>query len=307
MIKLHSEIDASVNTIDQDFESRFVIRDQTAIIYLSSFKGCDRACRMCHLTQHGQTNMTPATLEDFEKQAILSLEDAKAYFDKNESQPVRLHYNFMARGEPFLNETVMKNWERLSTRLKNLALDMFGESLPVVFKISTVGTGIYERAEDGTILSALMDLPFKENQPDIYYSLYSVEPEFRRRWLPKTENPTEVLSLLSRYGRANAELAATGLGGRAIIHGAFILGHNDDMNDIAHMCNTIRQFSTFKRFNLVRFNSPDITKWREPDEDYLRAIAEYIESRGLEVEMVTRVGQDVYGSCGQFYQGDAPK
>lgn len=290
-ITLYSQIDPSTNTFFNGFESRFVTRDKEAIIYLSSSKGCDRACRMCHLTQTKQTDMTAATLEDFLLQAKHSIEMASKYFPPDETPPSVVHFNFMARGEPFLNEVVMDNWNELSDALLELAKEVF-PGVPVKFKISTIGAGLYETNETGVVVGGYADLPFTKNYPEIYYSLYSVKDDFRRQWLPKAESPTDMLRLLSRYARNT--------GTENVIHGAFITGHNDDFEDIRQMLNLIRQYPLIKKFNIVRFNSPDSSRWSEPDEAYLNGIADYITGRGMQVQMVSRVGVDVYASCGMF-------
>lgn len=291
-IKLHSVLDPSVNTYMDGFETRFVSRDEhaTAAIYLSSFKGCDRACRMCHLTHTGQTDMTPATLADFIEQAKNSLSDAKSFYESEDlGAPKEIHYNFMARGEPFLNRTVMDDWEALSNGLLEVASQMFPDA-NVKLKISTIGSGLYIR-KDGIIVGGFQTLPFKVNLPDIYYSLYSTETEFRKRWLPKAEDYVEVLRLLGAYQST---------GGRIYIHNAFILGHNDDIEQVNNMINSVKFYGIKPKFNIVRFNSPDTSRWVEPEEEYLQELAKFIESKGIPVNMIQRVGFDVSASCGMF-------
>lgn len=295
VITLRSKIDPSVNTVLGQFETRFVARDNgtTAAIYLSSAKGCDRACRMCWLTQQGQTSTEQATLTDYVTQAVYSLNEAKAFFGNK--LPNKIHFNFMARGEPMMNKVVTDDWEDLSNELLARAAAEF-PGVKVSFKISTIMAGIYERDENGTILSGYQTLPFKVNLPDIYYSLYSVDELFRKRWIPKAEDPKEMLRLLASYKLT---------GGRVIFHSAFILGHNDDLVDIDKMVKTIKMYGLGDRYSIVRFNTPDASKWVEPELEYLLEIKKFLESKGFEVQMVDRVGNDIYGSCGMFIKDEA--
>ncbi len=76
---LHSATDASVNFVqpqgDGFFESRYVRRaDDYIVCYLSSHSGCNRGCRMCHLTATRQTMFEHATVEDYYAQAKLVLD-----------------------------------------------------------------------------------------------------------------------------------------------------------------------------------------------------------------------------------------
>lgn len=80
------------------FESRFVQRNPTYfIVYLSSHSGCNQSCRMCHLTQSGQTMMTSATLQDYIDQAKNVLKNVD-YESMKEQGLRRIKYSFMARG-----------------------------------------------------------------------------------------------------------------------------------------------------------------------------------------------------------------
>lgn len=291
VVTLHSKLDPSVNTYMNGFETRFVVRDDSLIIYLSSFKGCDQACRMCHLTQTGQTDMTPATLEDFIKQAEVSLGYALDYADRTGINiPAFVHFNFMARGEPLLNDTVMSDWDNLSEGLEQQALSLF-PGTTVKFKISTIMTGIYKYNSDGMIIDGYNELPFYVRKPEIYYSLYSVNPEFRKRWLPKAQDYTEMLRILSTYARK---------GGEVRIHSAFIQGHNNDLVDVGEMIKAIKYWGLPLKYNIVRFNSPDIEKYEEATMEELEDIKSFMESKGFTVQMVPRVGEDNYGSCGMF-------
>lgn len=290
-ITLHSKLDPSVNTYRNGFETRFVVRDDSFIIYLSSFKGCDQACRMCHLTQTAQTDMTPATTLDFIDQAMDSLQEAKKYMQDNGlPEPKCVHFNFMARGEPLLNPTVMGDWTTLSNALASESIAVF-PSANIKFKISTIMTGVFKRDENNTIIGGYTSLPFQTNKPEIYYSIYSLDPEFRKRWLPKAEEPREMLRLLSNYVTK---------GGEVRFHNAYILGHNDDLVDVQQVLSSINFFGLPKKYNIVRFNSPDESRWVETPEEHLNEIKKYMESKGFDVQMVDRVGFDVAASCGMF-------
>lgn len=297
IITLHSKIDATVNTYINGFETRFVERDDALIIYLSSFKGCDQACRMCHLTQQKQTDTTPASLEDFIKQAEFSIKNAVDHYKTSgKPYPEKVHFNFMARGEPLLNPQIREDFDSLAEALI-LALvnnaDIPG--VEVRFKISTIMTGIYTRDAHGTIVEGWTKLPFKNHLPDIYYSLYSVDDNWRKRWLPKAETPHEALRLLASYASA---------GGRVVFHSPFIHAENDDLRDIAEMVKAISFFALNKEFNIVRFNTFDADKYEESPEEHLLSIKTFLESKGFTVQMVTRVGADVMGSCGVFISDD---
>lgn len=291
IVVLRSKLDPSVNTvIDNSFETRFVVRDDAAVIYLSSFTGCDQACRMCHLTQNGQTDMMPATLDDFIYQAKLSLVEMVEYYRETGGTPKFLHYNFMARGEPLLNPTVMEKWDELSEALINLG----NEYLPLVqvkLKISTIMPLMYSTDEFGTITGGYTDIPFQANKPEIYYSLYSIDPEFRRRWIPKSLAPKDALRILSAYRRH---------GGAVRIHGAFIEGHNDSLPAVLDLVKAIKHYNTTNKFNIVRFNSPDEEKWVEATEEQLGHIQKFLTEKGFDVQMVDRVGTDVSAACGTF-------
>lgn len=292
-IVLKSETDPTVNTILGRFETRFITRadGDEAIIYLSSAEGCAQACRMCWLTQTGQTNDNPATLEDFVNQAKHSLAEAEKYHSGIGKPPLKVHYNFMARGEPLLNPVIRERWHVLSEALLVMAREFLGQDIEIKFKISTIMTGIYEYNDYGTPVGGWTELPFEINKPEIYYSLYSMDPVFRKRWLPKAEDPEDMMRMLATYKRQ---------GGRVRIHGSFIQGHNDEMRDVQTLYNSIKFFGLHEKFNIVRFNSPDPTKWQEATEEDLDGIKKFLESRGVVVQMIPRVGPDVSASCGTF-------
>lgn len=290
IIVIKSKIDPSVNTFMDGFETRFVTREDRGIVYLSSFKGCNQACRMCHLTQTGQTDMTPATVDDFVMQAETSLATMVEYFQSKGETPKFIHYNFMARGEPLLNFYVMQAWDILSEELKAKANQLFPDA-EVKFNISTIMTGLYEYNSEGIPVGGYEELPFKTNKPEIYYSLYSVDPEFRRRWLPKAQDYTDMLRILGSYVTK---------GGQVRFHSAFIQGHNSDMVDVNEMVKAIRFWGLIGHYNIVRFNSPDPEKYEEATEEELEGIKAFLESKGFNVQMVPRVGVDCYASCGVF-------
>lgn len=280
-IKLVSEEDSSINYVipcDDGgyFESRFVQRTSDyMIVYLSSHSGCNQACRMCHLTQTGQTMMTPATLKDYVEQAKRVLDDIDLD-TKRKSGMTKVKFSFMARGEPLLNPTIVNDWSKLRRALKELVPPYFD----VEFCISTIMPEDFEGS-----LSKI----FTQRDVVIYYSIYSANDDFRKKWLGKAKDYRVALSYLNYYSKKQM--------GRVKFHSAFIKGQNDSKKDVEDLFHALLiNYTDHPDFNIVRYN-PYSPKQGE-ESQRLGWIAER-----LRAKIITRVGQDVKASCGMFVKG----
>ncbi len=295
---LVSQEDQSVNFVfETGQEARYVRRsDDYFIVYLSSHGGCDRACRFCHLTQTGQTEMRAATVPQMVGQAEQVIEHYKQQVLSRKAKPARtVHFNWMARGEPLLNDLLVRNWMGLAARLEMVA---DAAKIPRVrFNISTImpkelGNGIYPSAQLLAMTEHLQSAPHLK--PVFFYSAYSAKEEFRRRWLPKAhslENAIAQLGILQR--KLDVEV---------VIHHALIRGQNDSLEDAHLIGEQILLQNLNARFNLVRYNPYAPAQGEEPDEDtiwqYLQALEHYMTVPGSRI--VPRVGHDVKASCGMF-------
>lgn len=281
---LKSVEDKSVNFIfNTGQEARYVRRTQeTALVYLSSHNGCDKACRFCHLTQTKQTNFEEAWIFEFMDQAQKVLAHYMEEIADGIDKPAEtIHYNWMARGEPLANAILIEKWKSARENLTGLARHVGVKK--VKFKIST-------------ILPLLKDDRWFSGPklPEIYYSLYSVNPEFRKRWLPNAA-PLEYAAERLKYHTDN--------NGRLVLHWAFIKGENDSQKDVDNLIDFILANGLDNaKFNLVRYNpfSPD--QGEESDEATLHKHFEYISSfmKMSGSRIVPRVGMDVSASCGTF-------
>jgi 23S rRNA (adenine2503-C2)-methyltransferase len=289
--RLDSVLDASVNFVTEgDFpgaiEARYVRRQaEYFIVYLSSQTGCDKACRFCHLTQTGQTANIDVDLDGYLTQA----EQVLAHYDTQ--PPARIvHYNFMSRGEVFANRCVLTQADELITALGAQATS---RGLIPSFKFST----IMPRELAGRDLAKM----FGAYQPDIYYSLYSLDPRFRRRWLPKAMDPIQALSTLRQYQRLSRKVI--------VLHWAFIAGENDDPTTIADIIETVNQIGLRVDVNIVRYNPYSERQGQEPELSVIEARAQQLQT-GLpqsRIKIVGRVGFDVKASCGMFVAGSGAK
>jgi Predicted Fe-S-cluster redox enzyme len=277
---LRSSLDSSINFSRPDsrggmVETRFVQRTpERFIIYISSMLGCDKACRFCHLTQTGQTNSTCLTEDEMVEQARTVL----AEVGNAGSQTV--HFNFMARGEPLANPSVNRT---LFKRLADLA-SSYG--LATRIKLSSI-------LPDDTWTEDPTDLYADGCPPvDFYYSLYKVDEDWRKRWIPKAMKPFDAMSWLRGYQRVTGQ--------RVILHWALIDGENDRVEDARSAAAIARLLGVQTEFNLVRYN-PANGKSREASEEQIRAfLAEMERDIDGRVKMIGRVGLDVRASCGMF-------
>lgn len=279
---LRSAIDASVNysrpAADGGLvETRFVRRSAGRfIVYVSSMTGCDKACRFCHLTQTGQTMSRHLTADEMVEQAWAVLDAAD--FDPGET----VHFNFMARGEPLSNPQVGRG---LFERLRDLALS---RGLVPRIKISTImPVDLKGFARPGEF--AADGVPV-----DVYYSLYRLDADWRRRWIPKAMPPKAALALLADYRRF--------AGQRVVLHWALIADENDSDEHAEAIGSAAREAGLAFDFNLVRYNPADGRTREAPRERidaYLAAMARFVGAPNR-VREIPRVGFDVAASCGMF-------
>lgn len=268
--KLQSKIDQSVNFVykiaDGAFESRYVRREPDYFsCYLSSHAGCNKGCKFCHLTQKKELSMTQVTGSMLYAQAQQVLEH---YY--TQPKALRVHINFMARGEALCNSYLSAG------AFRELALMFQEENLTPRFNISTI-------MPKGLILSDL--LRFSPINPVIYYSLWSIDEEWRREWMPAAMPPTRALNMLEEYQKATGAIVK--------VHGAFIKGQNSiPAGWLAPWAQRLHM-----EFNVVRYN-PFSEELGEESE--LEPILQGLRLYGIKTKIVERVGFDTNASCGMF-------
>ena len=281
---LNSQIDRSVNFVEEQLvgflESRFVRKcDEYFIAYLSSQTGCNRGCTFCHLTATGQTSFVDSSHNDFMAQAIQIFKHYR--LQKNPAK--YMHYNFMARGEPFANKILLDSGDELLLKLGQVAKE---EGLPAKFNISTI--------MPSTLKKPLTDI-FSYVSPTIYYSLYSTNPEWRKKSMPAAMGATSALSMLKDYQNFSKKIVK--------IHYAFIAGENDSEEEINSVCDIIEKHNLLCEFNLVRYNPASPDQGIESSEEIINRNIGIIKNRfsfNSKVQIIPRVGFDVKASCGMF-------
>ena len=287
LIALKSTLDNSVNFVEKAsnvgyFERRYVRRDNDKVLaYLSSQSGCDMACRMCFLTANGETALDNATLSDFLTQAA----DVLAHYDQ-QTPANMLHYNFMARGEPLNNPLILSDSTLLLSSLKKLANE---RDLACKFLISSIFPNTMGDREFKDI--------FPEILPEIYYSLYSVNPAFRRRWLGK--------ALPAEVGLDKLKAWADFSGKTPKVHFAFIEGQNDSEEDMVAMAEAINARGLKVNINIVRYNPASARYGAESSEAVIERNVQILRElvQPTKLRIVPKVGFDVNASCGMFING----
>ena len=282
---LKSEIDSSVNFVwkqgnGQAIEARYVRRHPEYVAcYLSSQTACEQACRFCHLTATGQNKPEEVQMMDLVWQADKVLSYYKEVSVENPAQVV--HYNFMARGEPMSNPFFVHTNQPV---LQDLAYCAMNYELLPRFLISTI---MPESLDP--------DKPLREYfpviQPEIYYSLYTLRREFRRRWLPRAMDPMKALRLLADWQQHSKKIIR--------IHHALIKDKNDGLGDAEQILTAVEEIGLRVDFTLVRYNPPTERDGQESNqyEDYAGILRHSGKHR---VKVIQRVGFDVAASCGMF-------
>jgi 23S rRNA (adenine2503-C2)-methyltransferase len=272
---LESKIDQSVNFVEDALigftESRYVRKvDDYFIAYLSSQTGCNRGCTFCHLTATKQTRSLDCDHQDFMQQARTVM----AHYTKD--RPAKyVHMNFMARGEPLANRWFTENATELLMDLGKLSLD---HGVKPKFNISTI--------MPVTMRRRLIDM-FPIITPTIYFSMYSADDAWRKRWMPAAMPIDEAIEQLKEYQSISKKIIK--------VHGAFIKGENDHPDQIDAMIDKLGNLNI--EFNIVRYNplTPDQGVESPEGLSIQCQLNEHFPTK-----IIPRVGFDVKASCGMF-------
>lgn len=274
--------DQSVNFVfDNMMEARYVRRvDDYFICYLSSHTGCNKSCRFCHLTQTGQVDMVDATISDYIKQAMLVLD----YYDTLEKPAKKVNFNFMSRGEVLANQVFLNHANEILGALKEMASKRGLESK---FNISTIMPNEVADIDLSSLIS-------NEYNHMFYYSLYSINPSFRKKWIPKSLSVDDALTKFKSWQDATGRILA--------LHWAFIENENDDEQDVKTLLAKINEHGLDAKFNLVRYNPYSEKQGQESSEEIIERNFSLIATdlKNTQSRIVPRVGFDVKASCGMF-------
>lgn len=284
---LHSKEDASVNFIENgDFpgftEARYVRRSPDYfIVYLSSQTGCVQACRFCHLTITGQTKLIDVPVDGIIKQA----KDVLALYDSRKETANVVHFSFMARGEPLASSVIHTQGTELMLGLAKEATD---RNLFPRIMVST----IMPQEMRGKSLAKM----FPVIHPNLYYSIYSLSPEFRKKWMPKALPVQESLEMLKEYQELTHKIVR--------LHWAFIKGENDSPEDVQAIVEAVNKIGLRVDVNIVRYNPYSEKYGEESALDNILGLEQILISGfpQSKIKIVDRVGFDVKASCGMFVE-----
>lgn len=282
-----SKEDASVNFVRTgDFpgfeEARYVRRTKDYFIaYLSSQTGCKMACRMCHLTATGQTDLVDVSVENIILQAGTVLQ----WYDQLNDPARIVHFSFMARGDVFASQVIREQGHEVIMKLSSLARD---RKLLPRFMFSTI------MPQD--IQNIKLEDIFPVIQPNIYYSIYSTNPDFKRRWMPKAMPVKNALNILTSYQRVTNKIIK--------LHWPFIKNQNDSSEDVNGIIDAVKESKLRIDINIVRYNPYSTAHGEESNLEQIMMNVKLLEQAFPEsrIKVVDRVGVDVKASCGTFYE-----
>lgn len=297
MQELKSQIDQSVNFVEEQLkgfiEARYVRRKPEYFnCYLSSQSGCNKGCRFCHLTATKQTTFDDVDANGFLAQAeeVFGHYIKETQFSSGLGAPLPpakiVHYSFMARGEALANKNLLRDADSILWQLGQFATR---HNLTPKFNISTI--------IPKTLDKPLSDV-FKIITPTIYYSLYSVDEQFRKEWMPMAMPVKEAAAMLREYQKVSKKIVK--------IHFPFIKGQNDSQKNVLAIMDVLAEAGLVWEFNLVRYNPFSPEQGEEADQATIDNLMYVLRSgcvplsKIVGTKEIARVGFDVKASCGMF-------
>ena len=159
-------------------ETRYVRREKNKVsVYVSSHNGCIMGCKVCHLTALGETNFKHVDIETYNKQLEIVLEHANKVNDEEEikNRDVKVNINMMARGEALANKNIIHRYGEVYRTFDETVKKHDYRNFRI--NISTI---MPQTMKYRSLVETFGNYPVY-----LYYSLYSLNENFRKKWFPK--------------------------------------------------------------------------------------------------------------------------
>lgn len=262
-------------------EARYVRKEPSYIAcYVSSHNGCKMGCKFCHLTQNNDTQMNHVDIPTYLSQIRTVLEHYKI-------QPTpkanRCNINFMSKGDAMANRHLVNNYPELYEEM-DLLCEQY--DLKVKPNISTIMPYTIKHRK-------LSDI-FQTYPAYLYYSLYSLNPDFRKKWLPNAIPWQEALDKLKEFQESSNNIIT--------FHWSLIKGENDNLEEVKKLADVLSSYKFHGKFNIVRFNPHPNVADEEPNQDVIDEVFKIVADvfKNPKSYQVPRLDVKTKTPCGMF-------
>lgn len=249
-------------------EGVLIPTDSRMTACVSSQVGCSLTCKFCATGRMERLRNLEAD-EIYDQVAII-----REQAEKNYNIPLS-NIVYMGMGEPLLNyANVMKSIERITSP------DGLGMS-PSRITVSTAG-----------IAKMIKKLGDDEVKFNLALSLHAANDEKRNQIMPINESNT-----LDSLAEA-LQYFYTKTGTRVTFEYIVFNGFNDSITDAMELEEFCRRVKA--KVNLIEYNPIDNGEFTNADEDKIEAFKNYLESKGVIVNIRRSRGKDIDAACGQL-------
>ena len=251
-----------------NIEGVLIPADDRMTACVSSQVGCSLSCKFCATGYMDRVrNLDAAEIYD---QVVLINEQAQQNYNKHLSNIV-----FMGMGEPLLNyANVLSGIEKITSD-KGLGMS------PKRITVSTAG-----------IAKMIKKLADDEVKFNLALSLHAANDEKRNKIMPINEtNTLEVLADALKYFYQKT--------GTRVTYEYIVF---NDFNDTLQDAEELYQFAQHVpcKINIIEYNPISFSDFKNTEKDKLDLFKEYLENKGLIVNIRRSRGKDIDAACGQL-------
>jgi len=266
-------------------EARYVRKNPSYVAcYVSSHNGCKMGCLFCHLTQNNDITMNHVDIPTYGKQIRTVLNHYKKQVDVyNSVKATRCNINFMSKGDALANKYVVNEYDKLYNEMYKICQEFELETKP---NISTI---MPYTVKNHSLLNIFHDKPAY-----LYYSLYSLNSNFRKKWLPNAIPYQDALDKLKEYQLIYNRVIT--------FHWSIIKGQNDDIKEVNQLAKELRDRNFNGKLNIVRFNPHPNVSDEEASPEKVKEIFDILADvfKNPKSYIVPRLDVKTKTPCGMF-------